>query len=203
MPRDASLPDNVCNYFQSGPSFAYTEKRVFVSCRIELFEHSQSVYIHIYIIYCVYIFIICCIYIYYILNNRYIVFTICLLFLDRIWYAIWLKNNSTIWNEFITKFQVISYKIDVFYIGLNKFLPFLPHLQTQLQDSSRLTFSWPFYYISFSSFTFPGTPYRIFLLYLPSLPCHFYLVVIEQRQHTFTFLCISTKVTVFLDKHEK
>ena len=32
--------------------------------------------------------------------------------------------------------------------------------------------------ISFPSFTFPGTPYRIFLLFLPWLPCHFYLVVI-------------------------
>ena len=32
--------------------------------------------------------------------------------------------------------------------------------------------------ISFSSFTFPGIPYRIFLRWLP---CHFYLVVIEQQ----------------------
>ena len=32
------------------------------------------------------------------------------------------------------------------------------------------------------SFTFPGTPYRIFLLCLPWLPCHSYLVVIEQQQ---------------------
>ena len=32
-------------------------------------------------------------------------------------------------------------------------LPLIPpHLQTQLQDGSRLTFSWPFSYISFSSF---------------------------------------------------
>ena len=35
--------------------------------------------------------------------------------------------------------------------------------------------------ISFSYFTFPGVPYRIFLLFLPWLPCHFYLVVIEQQ----------------------
>ena len=28
----------------------------------------------------------------------------------------------------------------------------------------------------FSFFTSPGAPYRIFLLYLPKLPCHFYLV---------------------------
>ena len=29
---------------------------------------------------------------------------------------------------------------------------------------------------------FPGAPNRIFLLFLPWLPCHFYLVVIEQQQ---------------------
>ena len=38
------------------------------------------------------------------------------------------------------------------------------------------------YHISFSSFTFPGAPYWIFLLFIPWLPCHFYLVVIEQQQ---------------------
>ena len=37
-----------------------------------------------------------------------------------------------------------------------------------------------------SSFTFPGTPYRIFLPYLPRFPCHFYLVVIEQNQLTYS-----------------
>ena len=38
----------------------------------------------------------------------------------------------------------------------------------------------PFYpsLISFSSFTFPDAPNRIFLLSLPRLPCHFYLVSI-------------------------
>ena len=46
-----------------------------------------------------------------------------------------------------------------------------PHLQTQLQDGSHFTFS----YNSFSSFTFPAAPYRIFLLFLSWLPCHFYL----------------------------
>ena len=50
--------------------------------------------------------------------------------------------------------------------------------QIQLQDGFLLTFS----YIFFSSFTFPGTPYRIFLLFLPWFFCHFYLVVIEQQQ---------------------
>ena len=60
------------------------------------------------------------------------------------------------------------------------------HLQTQLQDGSPITFS----YISFSSFTFTGTPYRIFLLFLPWLPCHFYLVVIEQEQKDSEYLGI-------------
>ena len=27
----------------------------------------------------------------------------------------------------------------------------------------------------------PGAPYRIFLLFLPFLPCHFYIGVIEQQ----------------------
>ena len=31
--------------------------------------------------------------------------------------------------------------------------------------------------ISFSCFTFPDISYRIFLLFLPWLPCHFYLVI--------------------------
>ena len=35
--------------------------------------------------------------------------------------------------------------------------------ETQRQDGSCLTFSWPFSYISFLSSTFPGAPYRIFL----------------------------------------
>jgi len=33
-----------------------------------------------------------------------------------------------------------------------------------------------------SSITFPGTPYRIFLLFLPWLPCHFHFVVIKHQQ---------------------
>ena len=48
-------------------------------------------------------------------------------------------------------------------------------------DGSRLTFSVSFSYISFSYFTFPSAPYRILLLFLPWLPCHFYLAVIEQQ----------------------
>ena len=41
----------------------------------------------------------------------------------------------------------------------------------------------PFSHISFLSFTFPGAPYWIFLLFIPWLSCHFYLIVIEQQQH--------------------
>ena len=32
--------------------------------------------------------------------------------------------------------------------------------------------------VKISSFTFPGAPYLIFLLFIPWLPCNFYLVVI-------------------------
>ena len=45
---------------------------------------------------------------------------------------------------------------------------------------SRIIFSVPFSYISFSSFTFPGALYRISVLFLPWLPCHFYLVAITK-----------------------
>ena len=50
--------------------------------------------------------------------------------------------------------------------------------------SISFTFSLPFSHTSFSSFTFPCTSYRIFLLFLPWLPCHFYLVI---EQQTFTY----------------
>ena len=53
----------------------------------------------------------------------------------------------------------------------------VPHLQTQLQAVPVLSSLYPSRN-SFSSFTFPGAPYRIFLPFLPWLPCHFYLVVI-------------------------
>ena len=49
-----------------------------------------------------------------------------------------------------------------------------PH-QTQLQVVPVLS-SLYLSLISFSYFTFPGAPYRIFLLLLPWLSCHFYLV---------------------------
>ena len=52
-----------------------------------------------------------------------------------------------------------------------------------IKDGFILNFSSPLSYISFSSFTFRGSPYWIFLLYLLRLPCHFYPVVIEQQQH--------------------
>ena len=32
------------------------------------------------------------------------------------------------------------------------------------------------------SFSFSGAPYRFFLLFLPWLPCHYYIVVIKQQQ---------------------
>ena len=38
--------------------------------------------------------------------------------------------------------------------------------------------------LSFSSFNFPGAPYRMFFLLLP---CLFYLVVIDQQQHRTGF----------------
>ena len=47
---------------------------------------------------------------------------------------------------------------------------------------------YPFLLISFSSF-FPGAPYRISHPYLPWLPCHFYLVVIEQQHPTGFSFC--------------
>ena len=53
------------------------------------------------------------------------------------------------------------------------------HLTSKLnfvQHSFRFTFSWPFSYISFSSFTFPRSQYRILFLYLLMLPCRFFLV---------------------------
>ena len=62
------------------------------------------------------------------------------------------------------------------------FVKNFPHLQTQLliQDCSSLTFSPPFFYISY--FTFHAAPYQIFLLYFLRLFWHFYLVVIEPQQ---------------------
>ena len=48
-----------------------------------------------------------------------------------------------------------------------------PHLQTQLQAVSVLSSLYPSL-ISFSSFKFPGASCRIFLPFLPWLPCHFY-----------------------------
>jgi len=49
--------------------------------------------------------------------------------------------------------------------------------------------------ISFLSFTFPGAPYRIFLLFLPWLPSHFNLVVIEQQHMTDYRLDLSLRIT--------
>ena len=56
-----------------------------------------------------------------------------------------------------------------------------PHLQTELQAVPVLSSLYPSL-ISFASLTFPGAPYKILLLFIPWLPCHFYPVVIEQQQ---------------------
>ena len=56
------------------------------------------------------------------------------------------------------------------------------HLTSKLKYKVVLVF---FSCISFSSFTFPGALYRIFLLFLPWLPCHFYLVVITTTTKTY------------------
>ena len=55
-----------------------------------------------------------------------------------------------------------------------------PHLQTQIQ-AVLVLFYLHSSLISFSSFNFADSPYRIALLFLPWLPCLFYLVVIEQQ----------------------
>ena len=47
------------------------------------------------------------------------------------------------------------------------------HHQTQIQVVLVLSSLCPFL-ISFSTFTFPGAPYRIFLLFLLRLPCYFF-----------------------------
>ena len=52
--------------------------------------------------------------------------------------------------------------------------------------------------ISFSSFTFPGAPYRIFLPFLLWLPCYFYLIVVtEQLQLVFTSCLCHIMVVLF------
>ena len=50
------------------------------------------------------------------------------------------------------------------------------------------SFSPPFFYTSFSSFKFPGAPYRIFLLYLLRLLWHFYLVGKVNKEHIYAQL---------------
>ena len=54
------------------------------------------------------------------------------------------------------------------------------HLTNSTTGGSRLIFSIPFSYFLFI-FYLPVASYRIFLLFHPWLPCHFYLVVIEQQ----------------------
>ena len=60
-----------------------------------------------------------------------------------------------------------------------------PHLQTQIQ-AVLVLFYLHSSLISFSHVTFPGVSYRIFLL---CLPCHFYLVDIEQQHPTGFSFC--------------
>ena len=71
-------------------------------------------------------------------------------------------------------------------------------LQTQIQAVPVLSSLYPFR-ISFSSLTFTCAPYRIFLLFLPCLPCHFYLAVIEQQQHStgFSFCFFPVFLAIF------
>ena len=75
-----------------------------------------------------------------------------------------------------------------------------PHIETKLQDGSRLTFSWSFSSISFSSDAFPGLSCRIFLLYLLGLLCYFNLAVNEQNEEglAFFFLFSSIEVNSYL-----
>ena len=69
--------------------------------------------------------------------------------------------------EHLTQIYIPSAYITVSHTSIS-----IIQLQTQLQDGSRLTFSWPFSYISFfilylTRCTLPGFP-----LYLLRLPCH-------------------------------
>ena len=150
-------------------------------------------------------------------------------FINYIVYNFPLNFDNTFY--FWTKFRIVpkqpeNYKHTQISLNLtrNKKNIFLfVIILTQLQDGSRLTFSYIFFssftfsgsritfsYISFSCFSFPGASYRIFLLFLPWLPCHFYLVVIEQQQQNNTttlptapqeatfFLFASYKQTIFI-----
>ena len=85
-------------------------------------------------------------------------------------------NNVLIYKtlaKLITNYKLVT---DIYLISTPNIYP--KSTQTQLKDGSFLTFSWPVSYISYSSFTFPGAPHKIFFLFLPWLPCHFYLVII-------------------------
>ena len=57
-----------------------------------------------------------------------------------------------------------------------------------------------FSYISFLSFTFPDAPYRIFHQFLPWLPCYFYLVVIEQHYISFSSFTFPGALIISLSK---
>ena len=81
------------------------------------------------------------------------------------------------WKSTLKKHANIDDQIRVVCFSTNIFSEFHP-LASEfnfVQNESRFTFSWPFSYISFSYFTFPGSLYQIFLQYLIGLPCHFIL----------------------------
>ena len=68
-------------------------------------------------------------------------------------------------------------------------LTWVTSFPAQLQAAPVLSSLYPS--ISFSSLTFPGAPYQIFLLCLPWLPCHFYLVVITTTTNILLYDRIS------------
>ena len=69
----------------------------------------------------------------------------------------------------------------------------LPHLHTQLQDGSRLTFS----YICFSYFTFPGATYQIFLV--TSLAFSPFLLCRHRTTTTTNALSACIRSFIFID----
>ena len=112
---------------------------------------------------------------------------------------VYIRNIPFVFQEIGRKVNVIIYLrvrwlIEPHMIEFTIFLLFWtksPHLQTQLQAVLVLSSLYASL-ISFSSFTFPGASYQIFLLFLPWLPCHFYLIVIEQNEPNGALLSSNT-----------
>ena len=94
---------------------------------------------------------------------------------------------------------VASKWMDYFRIGLRAILVRANHLtrvtSPQIQAVSVLSSLYPSL-IFFSSFTFAGAPYRIFLLFLIWLPCHFYLIAITTTtwSRVFSLQVIKSKL---------